>query len=332
MLSLVNISLDGELAKQHSDPSPSPTTSTGGSSTITTTTPPLPYPLPADTSPTSGHAPRLKRPTFLPIKNHARPATDKQGGKGDERVHDNTPLSRSTSHKAPSSSSSSSSYASLNRLPISMYQLPAVVTPTVVTPGIGGCLVDGRTASALSSATTNTPSTATPTSAPDNTLVARRNKAVYVATSASTAAGGGQLTSPVPCCAVEGDRYTDTSILYHSPPLVLTHSCGMRVYNVNSRHDHIYTHSSCFCPGLAKRTNTHSVIHSISTLTLSSTSSQHSLCHPLHLNTLSSTPSQHSLSSTPSQHSLFLILQYSTSQSLVHPLHTIMTASVTNNF
>ncbi|KAK4301240.1 hypothetical protein Pmani_026601 [Petrolisthes manimaculis] len=174
--------LDGELAKQHSDPSPSPTTSTGGSSIITTTTPPLPlpYPLPADTSPTSGHAPRLKRPTFLPIKNHARPATDKQGGKGDERVHDNTPLSRSTGHKAPSSSSSSSSsYASLSRLPISMYQLPAVVTPTVVTPGIGGCLLDGRTASAVSSSTTNTPSTATPTSAPENTLVARRNKAVY---------------------------------------------------------------------------------------------------------------------------------------------------------
>lgn len=113
--------VDGELAKQHSDPSPSPTTtSTGGSSTITTSTP-SPYPLPADTSPTSGHAPRLKRPTFLPIKNHARPATDKQGGKGDERVHD-TPFSRSTSQKAPSSSSS---YASLHRLPISMYQLPA---------------------------------------------------------------------------------------------------------------------------------------------------------------------------------------------------------------
>lgn len=54
-----------------------------------------------------------------------------------------------------------------------------VVTPTEVTPGVGGGLVDGRMTSGVSTASTTTPSTATPTSVPDNTLVARRNKAVY---------------------------------------------------------------------------------------------------------------------------------------------------------
>lgn len=109
--------LDGELAKPSESAAPS-------ENTITTTPPP--FPNPAVTSPTGGHAPRLKRPTFLPIKNHARPALtsyDKQSpvgsGKGlEERSHVSLPLDRSTTQRTPSCSS-------LGSLPNSMYQLPA---------------------------------------------------------------------------------------------------------------------------------------------------------------------------------------------------------------
>ena len=116
--------LDGELAKPSDSAAPSENTSTTTTTTITSTPPP--FPNPAVTSPAGDHAPRLKRPTFLPIKNHARPALtsyDKQSpvgsGKGlEERSHASLPLGRSTTQGTPPCSS-------LGSLPNSMYQLPA---------------------------------------------------------------------------------------------------------------------------------------------------------------------------------------------------------------
>ncbi|MPC57484.1 hypothetical protein E2C01_051465 [Portunus trituberculatus] len=123
--------LDGELAKPSESAAPSENTTT-----ITTTPPP--FPNPAVSSPTGG-APRLKRPTFLPIKNHARPALtsyDKQSpvgsGKGlEERSHVSLPPGRSATQRTPSCSS-------LGSLPNSMYQLPAafrsLIRPSLLAP------------------------------------------------------------------------------------------------------------------------------------------------------------------------------------------------------
>uniref|UniRef100_A0A0P4W3D0 Rho-GAP domain-containing protein n=1 Tax=Scylla olivacea TaxID=85551 RepID=A0A0P4W3D0_SCYOL len=169
----------GELAKPSESAAPSENTTT-----ITTTPPP--FPTPAVSSPTGG-APRLKRPTFLPIKNHARPALtsyDKQSpvgsGKGlEERSHVSLPLGRSATQRTPSCSS-------LGSLPNSMYQLPAVTTPTVPTSSAGtvaGVTVvtsaitsTGATTTTTSAVTTTTPRG--PTAASD-VLVSRRNKALY---------------------------------------------------------------------------------------------------------------------------------------------------------
>ncbi|XP_045115664.1 rho GTPase-activating protein 21-A-like isoform X7 [Portunus trituberculatus] len=169
----------GELAKPSESAAPSENTTT-----ITTTPPP--FPNPAVSSPTGG-APRLKRPTFLPIKNHARPALtsyDKQSpvgsGKGlEERSHVSLPPGRSATQRTPSCSS-------LGSLPNSMYQLPAVTTPTVPTSSAGtvaGVTVvtsaitsTGATTTTTSAVTTTTPRG--PTAASD-VLVSRRNKALY---------------------------------------------------------------------------------------------------------------------------------------------------------
>lgn len=120
--------LDGELAKKPGDPKPP------SSSPITeTSTPSFPQPA-TTTTPTGGHALRPKRPTFLPIKNHARPAlssNDKPSpsrvGRGlEERTHESLSLYASTNQKAHPSSA-------LSSLPNSMYQFPAGARlPTLV--------------------------------------------------------------------------------------------------------------------------------------------------------------------------------------------------------
>ncbi|XP_037791688.1 rho GTPase-activating protein 21-like [Penaeus monodon] len=177
---------DGELAKKPGDPKPP------SSSPITeTSTPSFPQPA-TTTTPTGGHALRPKRPTFLPIKNHARPAlssNDKQSpsrvGKGlEERTHESLSLYASTNQKAHPSSA-------LNSLPNSMYQFPAVAASSsqAHTPGAGGGTgVPGgalvTSASTPTVATTSAPTTTTTASAsaPETssaTTVARRNKAVY---------------------------------------------------------------------------------------------------------------------------------------------------------
>nr|XP_045597561.1 uncharacterized protein LOC123757768 [Procambarus clarkii] len=164
MLSLLNISLDGELAKKQGATNESPGTST-------TTTQSYPQPA-ATTSPTSGHAPRPKRPTFLPIKNHARPAlssNDKRSPIGadkglEESSHDSLPLCRNSGERAPPCSPHSS-------LPNSMYQLPAVTTPPA---GSGGAGTPGGT----SGTSPTTSASVTPTSS-DVAMVARRNKTLY---------------------------------------------------------------------------------------------------------------------------------------------------------
>ncbi|KAG7154711.1 hypothetical protein Hamer_G015073, partial [Homarus americanus] len=174
MLSLLNISLDGELAKKHGENNESPGTSDTPS-----------YPSPAATS----HAPRLKRPTFLPIKNHARPAlssNDKRSpigaGKGlEERSHESLlPLVINRAQKAP--------YCSpLSSLTNSMYQLPAVTIPTAL-PSVGGTSA-GVVGVGVAAGTPVVISSATPTttanlpvitaSSGSDALVSRRSKTVY---------------------------------------------------------------------------------------------------------------------------------------------------------
>ncbi|XP_063603308.1 rho GTPase-activating protein 21-like isoform X4 [Penaeus indicus] len=177
---------DGELAKKPGDPKPP------SSSPITeTSTPSFPQPA-TTTTPTGGHALRPKRPTFLPIKNHARPAlssNDKQSpsrvGKGlEERTHESLSLYASTNQKAHPSSA-------LNSLPNSMYQFPAVAASSsqAHTPGAGGgtgvpggALVTSAstpTAATTSAPTTTTTASASAPEASSATTVARRNKAVY---------------------------------------------------------------------------------------------------------------------------------------------------------
>nr|XP_027226472.1 rho GTPase-activating protein 21-like isoform X4 [Penaeus vannamei] len=173
---------DGELAKKPGDPKPP------SSSPITeTSTPSFPQPA-TTTTPTGGHALRPKRPTFLPIKNHARPAlssNDKPSpsrvGRGlEERTHESLSLYASTNQKAHPSSA-------LSSLPNSMYQFPAVASSQAHTPGAGGGTgVPGgamvTSASTPTAATTSAPTTTTTASATEAssaTTVARRNKAVY---------------------------------------------------------------------------------------------------------------------------------------------------------
>ncbi|XP_042883214.1 rho GTPase-activating protein 21-like isoform X2 [Penaeus japonicus] len=177
---------DGELAKKPGDPK------TSSSSPITeTSTPSFPQPA-ATTTPTGGHALRPKRPTFLPIKNHARPAlssNEKQSpsraGKGlEERTHESLSLYASTNQKAHPSSA-------LNSLPNSMYQFPAVAASSsqAHTPGAGGgagvpggavvTSASTPTVATTSAPTTTTTASAAATEASSATTVARRNKAVY---------------------------------------------------------------------------------------------------------------------------------------------------------
>ncbi|XP_050691125.1 uncharacterized protein LOC126982886 isoform X3 [Eriocheir sinensis] len=178
----------GELAKQRGEANApaAPNETTATSSTTTSTSTPPPYPSPAD-----GHAPRPKRPTFLPIKNHARPAltaNDKQSpvgpGKGlEERSHASLPPARSATQRTASCSS-------LGSLPHSMYQLPAVPTPTVPTSSAGTVagitVVTSATTSTGATTTTTAASTATVSTsnargpaAANDALVSRRNKALY---------------------------------------------------------------------------------------------------------------------------------------------------------
>ncbi|XP_071551281.1 uncharacterized protein [Panulirus ornatus] len=172
---------DGELAKKHGEPSGSPGVGE-------TSTPSYPQPAATTTTPTSGHAPRLKRPTFLPIKNHARPAlssNDKQSpigaGKGlEEKSHESLPLFTSTSQKAPPCSS-------LRSLPNSMYQLSAVGTPTVATTAVGrGAAVVGRAAGGTPLVTSATTPTAATTSAPATTTTTITSSSSSNATTTTT--------------------------------------------------------------------------------------------------------------------------------------------------
>ncbi|XP_066969742.1 uncharacterized protein RhoGAP19D isoform X12 [Macrobrachium rosenbergii] len=188
--------------------------------TITTTTAAALTPPPVSLITSMGHhlPPRPKRPTFLPIKNHARPAhsfpfNEKQqspstpsaaaaaapaggggvrGGPEGVRSHEPffllNPSSSTTSanQNAPSSSPCSSSSPLLASLTNSMYQLSAVATPSAAAAGTptGGEVMGVVTSAATptvstTSAPTTTTSTSTTTPTNATAMVSRRGKTAY---------------------------------------------------------------------------------------------------------------------------------------------------------
>ncbi|XP_064115539.1 uncharacterized protein LOC135221710 isoform X4 [Macrobrachium nipponense] len=189
--------------------------------TITTTTAAALTPPPVSLITSMGHhlPPRPKRPTFLPIKNHARPAhsfpfNEKQqspstpsaaapapapaggggvrGGPEGVRSHEPffllNPSSSTTAanQNAPSSSPCSSSSPLLASLTNSMYQLSAVATPSAAAAGTptGGEVMGVVTSAATptvstTSAPTTTTSTSTTTPTNATAMVSRRGKTAY---------------------------------------------------------------------------------------------------------------------------------------------------------
>ncbi|XP_068244881.1 uncharacterized protein [Palaemon carinicauda] len=180
----------------------------------TTTTAAALTPPPVSLITSMGHhlPPRPKRPTFLPIKNHARPAhsfpfNEKQspstpsavppspaggGGGGVMKGGRMSPSSSSTSahhhhQNAPSSSPCSSSSPLLTSLTNSMYQLSAVATPSAAAAGgtpTGGDVMGVVTSAATptvstTSAPTTTTSTSTTTPTNATSMVPRRGKTPY---------------------------------------------------------------------------------------------------------------------------------------------------------